>query len=181
MFKKINLSLPGIEIEKIKGNLFEDHKTFVMFDIKNIDYLQNLLSKKIDFQIKPAKTGYIEISGRGLNPHTDGYVGCSLNYVLEDTESYTIFWQLNEKSARLPNIKKLPDGSYSFTETTGYNYSDLEYLSSFKSTTGDSYLIDVRNIHSVEKYKEIFKRKILSFRWDSKYTLDEIYDSIRII
>ena len=34
LFKKIKLDMPNIDQLKIKGELFEDHGTFVMFEIK---------------------------------------------------------------------------------------------------------------------------------------------------
>lgn len=181
MFKKLNLNLSDISTTDVKGDLFEDHKKFVMFEIKNMEYLKSILDNRVKFLIEPVKIAYIEISNEGLFPHTDGYVGCSLNCVLEDTESYTIFWNLKRETAKVSNTKKLPDGSSIATETTGYVYPGLEYQCSFKSTTGDSILLDVRKIHSVEKYNCKTKRKLLSFRWDPEYSLDEIYNSIQII
>lgn len=181
LFKKIKLDMPNIDQLKIKGELFEDHGTFVMFEIKDKAYLNEILSNVLTFNINPDKISFIEISNDGLCPHTDGYVGCSLNYVLEDSESITVFWKLAKKSFSPELAKKLKDGSYKPTETKGHNYSDLEYVCSFKSTQGDAHLIDVRNIHSVEKYKCTVKRKLLSFRWDPKYNLEEIYNSIRIV
>ena len=181
LFKKIKLDMPNIDQLKIKGELFEDHGTFVMFEIKDKAYLNEILSNVLTFNINPDKISFIEISNDCLCPHTDGYVGCSLNYVLEDSESITVFWKLAKKSFSPELAKKLKDGSYKPTETKGHNYSDLEYVCSFKSTQGDAHLIDVRNIHSVEKYKCTVKRKLLSFRWDPKYNLEEIYNSIRIV
>ena len=168
--------MPNIDQLKIKGELFEDHGTFVMFEIKDKAYLNEILSNVLTFNINPDKISFIEISNDGLCPHTDGYVGCRLNYVLEDSESITVFWKLAKKSFSPELAKKLKDGSYKPTETKGHNYSDLDYVCSFKSTQGDAHLIDVRNIHSVEKYKCTVKRKLLSFRWDPKYNLEEIYN-----
>ena len=181
MFKKIDCELGSLNLEKLKGKLFEDHKTFVMFDISDWEYLKSILSKRLKFNIDPVKVAVIEIAERGLRPHTDGYVGCSLNYIIEDTESYTVFWKKIDSTGRIPNLKKTLDGKVTTTETTGYNYRDLEYVTSFKSTVNDMYLIDVSSIHSVEKYKSSVKRKLLSFRWDPKYSLDEIYSSIELL
>ena len=179
-FKALALNFPSIDIDRIKGPLFEDHNTFVMFDIKDIVYLNKTISKSLTFTIEPSKIGYIEISEKGLLPHVDGYVGCSLNYVLDDLESHTVFWRRLDTSSKILNFKKITDGSIVETETTGFDYKDLDYVCSFKSTKGDSHLIDVRQIHSVEKYKGTCKRKILSYRWDPKYNLDEIYNSLVI-
>ena len=181
MFKKINCSLSNLNADLLKGELFEDHKTFVMFEIKDFDYLNSVISKSLTFTIEPSKISYVEIAERGLRPHTDGYVGCSLNHVLDDTESHTVFWSKISSSPRISNLKKTSDGKVVKTETTGFNYKDLEYVCSFSSTKNDTYLIDVREIHSVERYKKIFKRKLLSIRWDPKYTLEEIYESISVL
>ena len=181
LFKKIKLNMPNIDQSKMKGELFEDYGPAAVFEIKDKAYLDEILSKVLTFTINPIKISFIEISNDGLNPHKDGYIGVTLNYVLEDSESITVFWKLAKESSCPEILKKLNDGSYNLTETKRYYYNELEYLCSFKSTQGDAHLIDPRNIHSVEKYKCAVKRKLLSFRWDQKYNLEEIYNSIRTV
>lgn len=183
MFAKLNVQLPVIDTDKIKGQLFENHHNqFVMYDLKDFEYIKELIDSRLYFDIAPEKIAYFEICTDGAPPHTDGYVGCSLNYVIDAADCVTTFWKLKNKDAVVKESRKLDkDGSILETETTGYRYEDLELVSFFKAQSGEAWLLDVREIHSVIKPDIHKDRKILTFRWDPKYSFEEILNSIKLM
>ncbi len=183
MFAKLNVQLPAIDLDKIKGQLFENHHNqFVMYNIEDFEYVNELIKDRLHFDIVPDKIAYFEICTDGAPPHTDGYVGCSLNYIIDAADCVTTFWKLKNKDTVVEeSIKVDNDGNILETETTGYRYSDLKLVSFFKAQSGDAWLLDVREIHSVIKPDTTKDRKVLTFRWDPVYTFQEILDSIVIL
>ena len=183
MFAKIDLHLPEIDISKVKGQLFENHHDqFVMYDLADFDYIVQLLQDKVSFTIPPTKSAYFEICGSGASPHTDGYVGCSLNIIIDAADCITSFWKLKNKDYTLvDSIKIDKDNNAQDTETIGYRYEDLEFVSLFKANSGEAWLLDVREIHSVIKPEFGRDRKVLTLRWDPTYSFQEVLDSIKIL
>jgi hypothetical protein len=183
MFAKLNLHFSEVCINRIKGDFYENHHDkFVMYDPKDLDYINNFIQDKVKFNILPSKIGYFEICGPGSPPHTDGYVGCSLNFILDAADCVTLFWKIRNKNYKLvDNFKITNEPGKQTTETKGYKYEDLEFVSMFKAETGEAWLLDVREIHSVSKPFFEHDRKILTFRWDPVYSFQEVLDSIKIL
>jgi hypothetical protein len=183
MFAKIDLHLPEIDISRLKGQLFENHHDqFVMYDLADADYITQLFQDKVKFNMCPSKIGYFEICGDGAPPHTDGYVGCSLNIIIEAADCITSFWKLKDKDyTLLDTIKIDKDGNTHNTNTVGYQYEDLDFVSLFKANSGEAWLLDVREIHSVIKPEFGRDRKVLTLRWDPTYSFQEVLDSIKIL
>jgi hypothetical protein len=166
MYRKIDLKLPPIEIDRVKGDMaFEYHGgVLVLYKIKDLDYFENLYKDKIQFSIKPDLITYIEIIGPGAVPHIDGATA-TLNYTIDDASCITSFWRVDERIETAPVERVDEWGNLTKSKVMAYDERDLVRLTSFKANPGDAYLLDVSKIHSVFKPKYDTVRKFLSWRW----------------
>jgi hypothetical protein len=181
MYKKINLKLPPIEIDRVKGDVFFEYHggVLVVYRIKDLDYFENLFKDKIQFGIKPDLMAYIEIIGPGALPHTDE-AAVTLNYTIDDASCITSFWRVNENAKPAPTERIDEQGNVIKSKVIGYNEEDLIRLTSFKANPGDAYLLDVSKIHSVFKPKYETIRKFVSWRWINT-SFDQVASNIKIL
>jgi len=181
MFNKINLQLPPIELDRVKGDMFFEYHggVLVVYKIKDVDYFTNLYKDKIQFGIKPDVEVYIEIVGPGATPHTDEATA-TLNYTIDDANCITSFWTINKDAQTAPSERTDKAGNVIKSKVIGYNETDLIRLSSFKANLGDAYLLDVSKVHSVFKPKFETVRKFVSWRW-IKTPYDQVLSSITIL
>jgi hypothetical protein len=181
MYKKINLKLPPIEIDRVKGDVFFEYHggVLVVYRIKDLDYFENLFKDKIQFGIKPDLMAYIEIIGPGAMPHTDE-AASTLNYTIDDASCITSFWRVNENAKTAPTERIDEQGNIIKSKVIGYNEEDLIRLTSFKANPGDAYLLDVSKIHSVFKPKYETVRKFVSWRWINT-SFDQVASNIKIL
>lgn len=182
MFKKINLDLRGIDIERIKGPFFEAYgEQFIQYAIKDPDYFNDLLSKQIKFGIPPVLNCYTEVSGTdgaGQTGHTDACM-TALNYYIVTSNCITLFWRSvqPEKRMVIPQIRGIND-TESVT-TYSYDPCDLTYVSSFVARDHEAYLLDTHQIHSIKK--PILSPNRVFIRWLWYVPYEEVLSSIEIL
>jgi hypothetical protein len=165
MFSK--LSIPEIHpnIEKIKGNCTMKTRMFLEYEIKDMNYLNELLENKIHFGIPPTQVNLTEILYPGPTLHTDGW-SVAMNIYLTAGNDVTSFWQFTNKD-RIHNPSKL----------TFYAQASVEQIGEFKANVMDCYLLDVHKIHTVKVNEPNSVRQILRFTWATN-TFDEVLKSI---
>ena len=112
-FKKINLDLSGVDIERIQGGSLQEgySENFRSYDILDNEYFYNFYSQRVNFKIAPDYINYTELT-TGAWPHVD-QVACALNYYVDTAGEITIFWKLKNPDYKETVVKKLmPDGTW---------------------------------------------------------------------
>ena len=167
MFQKINLSLEDLDYFKLKGKIVFDLPTFKEYSIKDLDYLNETLYKKVKFTNKPF-ANITEILYPGASPHTDKWP-TAINFYFDIGDDETFFWK--EHQPTISFKKKL----------TIYNKDTLDQVSSFKANKGDCYLINVGQcIHSVKMYAPNTTRKILRLFWFNR-SFDQVLNDLNTL
>jgi hypothetical protein len=168
MFKKLNISLSELDIEKIQGISEYSTLTFKEFSIADKKYLYEILSSKIRFAMPPDVINVTEIKYPGVNPHTDSWF-TSINFYLDTTGDETFFWK------EIVETKSLKPGLAPFTDL-----SNLTKTGSFIAQQGDCYLMDVNTIHSISMQVPNSVRKILRLGW-YKYSFNQLQHIFKIL
>jgi hypothetical protein len=164
MYKKINQNFIKKDFtswESLKGkNLMSQyvskHTTLSYYNINDIEYFKTIHTGKF-FTIKPDRVRFSILTGQGmLSPHKDHDATTVLNYYISAEGDQTIFYNVNEFAE-----------PFSYKEGYAkniYNQSDLTETTKFIAVSGDAYLLDVSNIHSVYK-KSTVPRVFISYIW----------------
>lgn len=163
-FKKIELTFPDINYEKLKGSPCEGYgETFRQFRIRDLFYLHSLIKNKIKFNVKPDHAFCVEISEYGAEPHKDQCV-TALNVYIDTADCTTTYWKPKTELTETI-ISGLHDNTLIIKS---YHLDDLAPVASFKANVGDAYLLNVNEIHSVLKpVHDKNSRKILRWIWDT--------------
>lgn len=167
MFKKIEVVMPQVDLEKIMGDLTHSYVggNFQEYNIKDITYLTTLLTNNIRFGIKPHKVNITKLVNEGANtPHTDDWP-VALNCYLHAGDDTTFFYT--------PKTDTLDHGLRS------YKIDDLVIGRSFVAYTGDWYLLETRQVHNVVSADKANYRLLLRFVW-GRHSFDEIVNSITV-
>jgi len=98
-------------------------------------------------------------------PHTDSGINVTLNYYIETGDCVTNFYKFN-KDAKSYQIENQTDGFI-------YSTDSVTLVDSFEAQSGDVYLLDVTQPHSVDPKKEFAMRTAFSLA-TSTYTFDEV-------
>lgn len=182
MFKKFDVKLKDIDYSKLKGKFFEAYgDTFKQYEVKDYEYLENLISDKIQFQIQPEYINICEITDIGAGPHIDVWK-CSFNYYIESSNFTTLFWQPEPgyDGFHWPQIVN-EQGDTQFNEVKAYDPSKLILVSSFVSGPHEAYLLDSKKIHSVISNDNDKKTRTM-IRWTWKnYDFEEVNHSIKLL
>lgn len=119
------------------------------------------------FGIRPDVISLASITGTGfLNAHRDHSVTVSLNYYFEASICPTSFYTLKEEFKDIKYKKNV------------FELNEVEYVDQFIANNGDTYLLNVNEIHSVD-FLPNSTRKMIVFQWRNK-TFEEIKESLRI-
>lgn len=153
----------GIVVDKYYSEIRKGGSAFMLIKDheKFWSYTQNI------FSIKPS-VRFAIFTGQGLiTPHTDGgNDSVALNFYLQtNSQDSTIFYEKKDES-----INPYP-------KTNSYNVNDLVEVSSFKAEKFDTYLVNVQKIHGIQKSNSE-DRVMISFRWRSPYTFNQILNSL---
>jgi hypothetical protein len=182
MFKKLDFTL-DIDFEKIKNDVMTEAygRSFFSYAIKDMDYFNEVFSKRVKFHLPPFSINYTEISKEGAQPHTDGPL-VALNYYLQTNNDATLFYE-----PTIPDIQILDpiqglDGGPVNTESTvlGYDTSKLKLVNYFIAKDNEAYLFDVSKIHSIYCRDYNFVRRFIRIFWEN-VTFDEVLNSIEIL
>ena len=124
--------------------------------IKDVNYILSQHIRKI-CNIDPTYIIYAQITNKGLlGAHIDHGPIVNLNFYLQAAEDITHFYKKNEKVT-----------GYQYTgqkEANIFDYRELEHVGSFVANTNEAYLLNVSEIHSVEKVTDT-KRSFISYCW----------------
>jgi hypothetical protein len=166
MFKKVNQDFLRPEFNdwmSLKGsNLISKYDSFgttlEYFDISNLDFFKSIHSRKF-FNIKPDRVSIARITGSGLlYPHRDHGTTAVLNYYISADKDDTIFYN--------PKLNAVPFSYPGKSTNNIYYLQDLEETGRFAAESGDAYLLDVSQIHSVHK-TSTNTRLFLNYSWYS--------------
>lgn len=176
MFVKLQNKLPTVDWSKFKTNIILDqHYSEVrgagsyFYKVGNIT--EFLMLHRSIFTIFPTSIAFCEFTGSGLvTPHRDKSDCVAMNLYLNTDDATTIFY--NEVNA---------DGTYHVVRdykpyTT--SLSSLVETGRFVAQTNDLYLLNVTEIHGIQKTTAT-PRTMLTYRWRN-HKFNEILNSLKI-
>lgn len=181
MFKKINLDLQGIDINRLKGSYAEGYgPTFKSYTIKDPEYLDSLVFAQIKFNISPTWNCYTEISGDGApTAHTDTSM-TTLNYYIMSSNCVTVFWETVNPENRILVPQSRGDNQDSESATYTYDPKGLRFKGSFMAKDHEAYLLDIHQIHSVKKNPNAPNRAFIRWLW-LDVPFEAVLDSISLV
>lgn len=181
MFKKIEQRF--IKTDFKNWDLFESNNKIVNFDsstgaslqyytLNNFDKFRAIHSKKF-CKIDPTTVSFAKIIGPGeIGPHTDAGVKVALNYYITAGTDETIFYKSKDY-----NINTIEYNSSDAAYTPNvYNADDLYTVGKFVAESGDAYILDVSQIHSVNKITNV-PRMFIAYLWYNN-SYDEILENL---
>jgi hypothetical protein len=166
MFTKIKQDFLKTEFNDwmlLKGNeLRSSYETgdvvLEYFNISDIDFFKKIHLRN-PFSIKPDRVRFSRLTGTGmLNPHVDHYTTVALNYYIDAGEDLTIFYKQTDNATPFRYSGK--------NQSNIYNVADLTEGDSFTASSGEVYLLDVSQIHAVNKVNPN-PRLFISYLWDT--------------
>jgi hypothetical protein len=174
-YKKLELDIDhsAFDIDKLKGSkLFEYGNNLGYFNIPDKSYIDNIF--KPFFKIPPVHTWLVQAKAE-LIPHVDNGVFSCLNYYIKPQNLVTKFWKPIENARRQKGLRKNSvNNSYEIIELA-YVKEDLILVDTFTANANEAYLLNIGEIHSVERPNDSdettrfdFPRTMISFQWDLK-------------
>ena len=159
-FKKIEFKL-DVDVEKIKSSKLKEtyEERFISYEIADMQYFNDALSRAVKFNIPPHSTNYTEILKIGTAKHSDGPSIVVMNYYLETDNDVTIFWKPLSKD--------------------GDPY-DVRYADCFIAKSKEAFLLNASHVHSVLKKDHDRVRRFIRFFWHD-IPFDEVFNSIEVI
>jgi len=176
-YKKIDLPInhADFNIDEIRGEkLFEYGNNIGYFNLTN-----NAIKEIFDplFKVPPTTIRMVQAKAE-LDPHVDNGAYSCLNYYINPQNLTTKFWKPIENARRKKGIR--------FNQLTGTNEEvelayikeDLILVDSFAANKNDFYLMNIGEIHSVERDTPLSSRKLptprtmIQFQWGLK--MDEL-------
>lgn len=170
-----NFINPASDWHKFKGeSLYSQYISgSVILQYFNIHNEQEFIKQhrqKI-FSVNPSRVSFAIISGKGmLFPHKDHGCQVSLNYYITANEDITNFYNINNSNA---SGIKYPGK----IESNIFNEKDLKKEDNFIANSNDLFLLNVTEIHSVEKINNS-PRMFIAYSWDN-ITYDELLIDIQ--
>lgn len=126
------------------------------------------------------KLTYMTFIGDNAAPHVDLDIGCRINIYLSENNCPTQFWTLKSPEFRKPKpvscvgctTEKFSSGNCQCS----FRMENLVLEDQFVAHKNDIYLLNVREIHSVEGISRDNYRQALSFTTDLSY--ETVYESL---
>jgi hypothetical protein len=122
------------------------------------------------FKILPTYIRFSEIHGQGmLLPHRDHGITAGLNYYISASDDVTSFYKTKNNdvlSIQYPNRK----------ESNIYDQNDLIEVDRFVASSNEAYLLDVSQIHSVQRISSE-TRVFIGYLW-TEHTYEEVLESL---
>lgn len=149
-YKLIKIDLRLADFSRIKGQYLESFGTgYHNFEIKDHNYVDDLIKNQIKFLIPPDHMYYTEISHEGLNPHVDN-CSVALNYCVTSPASNTIFFRAkNDSKAQL--VENHTENEADFNRTYEWALHDLDTVASVSLAEHTAFLLNTQEIHCVQK------------------------------
>jgi len=124
------------------------------------------------FNIIPSGIYYCEFTGSDLvTPHRDRGIGVSLNLYLETDSATTIFYKEIEHDTTHESVK--------YIKPYTPQLENLIETCRFTAQPNDLYLLDVNEIHGIQKTTPM-PRSMITYRWYPRFSFNQILDSLNI-
>jgi hypothetical protein len=173
-YKKLDTSfLPHpIDSDKIKGDILFNYGYARYYKITDSEYLKSL---SCCFKIPPKRIFLSEGHGP-LLPHYDNGQDSCINYYMRPGGYTTSFW-VPQENARRRKGKRYNSTTDSYVEVElGYMYEDLTLVDSFVAKDGEAYILNIKEVHSVEGANPELPRAFIQLQWD--FTMDELIEKL---
>lgn len=179
MFKKINFKIEEpVDFERLKGAVVTSYgrdprPVLTYYRVKDHEYLKSLIGDNLPWDsIPPLQVQLAEIidsTGSHLLPHIDHNLSACLNYYIQTGNSTTHFYTLKKDGMGFV---------YPGRQTANiFTLDQVDKVTDFTADDGDTYLLNVSNIHSVETPKPGVRR-FIQWQWIG-VPFDEVYKSLR--
>lgn len=144
-------------------------KGISLYDVDNYnkDLILSVIPERFrdDFFVREMKINY------NIPPHTDSHVSATINFYVKALDCKTNFYKKVNSEV----------GVKMTTQTTGRTFKedDLELTGSFIAESGDAWLLNVSNPHSVKNIGTEPVDRIALVLQSYKYNFDQILDMLR--
>lgn len=164
LFAKIDLEFPWA-VRSRRGEPTTSYTPISYYKVAGYPFPFKLLKAW-----EPDIIRWVEIVGEGIaGPHRDHGIVTSLNLYMETSAETTHFWE--------PKDGAIPYRHANATTDNVFASKDLKLRESFIAKNGDAYLLDVSQIHSVERTDESIRR-FIQLSWNTT-PFGEVLDRIR--
>lgn len=173
-YKKLDSSIlpPPVDTDKIKGDLLFHYGYARYYKITDTEYLTALARC---FKVSPKRIMLSECLGP-LLPHYDNGQDSCINIYLRSGGYTTSFWTPKDNARRRKGKKYNADtDSYDEVEL-GYVYEDLTLVDSFTAQDGEAYVLNIKEVHSVDGAAPELPRAFIQLQWD--LTMDELLEKL---
>jgi len=106
-----------------------------------------------------------------IPPHTDSGIQTVINIYIRTDNCVTQFYKLDNNKPKTYQVENQTDGFL-------YNVEDLIPIGGFIALPTESWILDVRKIHSVEPMKEFKRRTSISLSTD-KYDFTQVCEMLK--
>jgi len=121
-------------------------------------------------KIPPSIALYSQLTGQGLHgAHIDHGPKCALNYYISAGIDETIFYKKKTNDVK----SMLYPGK---TQANGYDVKDLDEVDKFVANSNEAYLLNVSEIHSVNKITNN-TRTFIAYLWYN-HTYEEVLENL---
>jgi len=172
MFTKINY-----EFSKPIYAVTQGLNTFTGIDKKGIDY-KKIWSPEPEVMYRILPERYWEdfhltvmTINREIPPHTDSDILTTINFYIETDDCKTVYYEPISNDLKTFQIENQTNGFI-------YKKEQLKEVGSFVAQPMEVWLLDVKNIHSVESDKEQPFRKAVTLG-TKKYNFDDVCNMLK--
>jgi hypothetical protein len=172
MFTKINY-----EFSKPIYAVTQGLNTFTGIDKKGIDY-KKIWSPEPEVMYRILPKRYWEdfhltvmTINREIPPHTDSDILTTINFYIETDDCKTVYYEPISNDLKTFQIENQTNGFI-------YKKEQLKEVGSFVAQPMEVWLLDVKNIHSVESDKEQPFRKAVTLG-TKKYNFDDVCNMLK--
>jgi len=180
--KKLSVVFPAMDMRKITGGYLAEgySETFRSWNMQDLAYFNRMISSVMKFNIPPDLSTYTEISGDGVEPHSE-VLQTILNYYIDPGKCITYFWELKDPKMPVETLLRLTDaGEWVSSDIKAYDPTTLVCKESFMAEPNVAWLLSTGSIHSLVKPITTDIRKFFRLGW-FHYNVEQVFDSIEIL
>lgn len=176
-FKKVNFNL-NFSFNIIEKELLFKYGAISYFKI--IDkFVVDEINQKFKYN-KPTKIFFSEIYSY-LDPHIDQGSKSCFNYYIHGGNYITKFWKIKNPNYITVSTNKKDSGDKLLVSLNNkYFHKDLMLEEEFVADNNSSYILNIGEIHSVERFHPIgiIPRKMIQLQWDCNF--NDLVEIIKI-
>ena len=148
----------------VRYNFFDK---FVYYTINNPVIYAELEAALIGYTPKPTRIEYLEMYETDFIPlHRDhGGLQCTINHYYETHDADTVFYtsERDDKAYSLDPMDS--EVTHYHGQNVLYNKEDCKEVARFTARDGETYLLNTKQIHSVE-LPQAQPRRFIAYHWD---------------